>query len=81
VSIDLSPENERFVQDAVAQGTYHSRDEAINLAVAFLRRRDQLLREVNAGIEQVERGEVRPLDIDQIKAEIQQRLLEEGSRR
>jgi len=74
VSSHLSPENEQFLERAVSVGMYHDRDEAIDRAVELLRRREQLIRDVNQGIEQLEHGERIPLDIEQIKATVRERF-------
>jgi len=74
MSSQLSPENERFLEHAVSVGMYHDRDEALDRAVEVLRRREQLIRDVNRGIEQLERGEGVPLDIEKIQAAVESRL-------
>ena len=75
----MSPENEQFLDRAVATGMYRDRTQAINAAVELLRRREQILqnreqliRDVNIGIEQLERGEGAPLDIEGIKAKVRE---------
>ncbi len=70
MSSSLSPENERFLDHAVSTGMYHDRGEALDRAVELLRRREQLIRDVNSGIEQLQRGEGVPLDIEQIKTAV-----------
>lgn len=50
------------------------RIEALDRAVELLRRREQLIRDVNKGIEQLERGEGIPLDIEEIKAFVRDKL-------
>ena len=74
MTTNLSPENEQFLEQAVAVGMYHDRDEALDRAVELLRRREQLIGDVNKGIEQLERGEGVPLDIEQIKSAVRGRL-------
>jgi Arc/MetJ-type ribon-helix-helix transcriptional regulator len=74
MSTSLSPENEQFLIQAVAAGTFHDRGEALDRAVELLRQQEQLIRDVNAGIEQAERGETAPLDIDAIKVEVRARF-------
>jgi hypothetical protein len=44
--------------------------EVLDLAVGLLKQREELLRDVNQGIEQLERGEGGPLDMEEIKAAI-----------
>ena len=51
-----------------------SRGEAVDKAVELLRRREQLIRDVDEGIEQLERGEGVPLDIEAVKAEVRRRF-------
>jgi Arc/MetJ-type ribon-helix-helix transcriptional regulator len=76
VSSSLSPENEQFLERAISVGMYHDRDEAIDRAVELLRRREQLIRDVNKGVEQLERGEGVPLDIERVKTAVRERLEE-----
>ncbi|NUQ64740.1 MAG: type II toxin-antitoxin system ParD family antitoxin [Pirellulales bacterium] len=77
MSTDLTPENEQFVQETIARGIFRSREEALNTAVVLLREREDVIRAVNAGIEQVERGEVRPFDREKLRAEIRQLVADE----
>jgi antitoxin ParD1/3/4 len=74
MSTQLSPENEQYVQNAVATGLYHDRGEALDKAVELLKRCEALIRDVNVGIEQLERGEGIPFDIEEIEAELDRRL-------
>ncbi len=74
MSSNLSPENEQFLERAVSVGMYHDRSEALDRAVELLRHREQLIRDVNEGIEQLERGKGMPLDIAKIKATVRARL-------
>jgi Arc/MetJ-type ribon-helix-helix transcriptional regulator len=74
MSSHLSPENEQFLEHAVSVGTYHDRGEALDRAVELLRRRDELIRDVNEGIEQLERGKSVPLDVAEIRAAVRGQL-------
>jgi Arc/MetJ-type ribon-helix-helix transcriptional regulator len=74
MSSNLSPENEQFIENAVSVGMYHDRAEALDRAVELLRRREQLVCDVNEGIEQLERGEGVALDIAAIKTAVRNRL-------
>jgi len=74
MSTSLSPENEQFIDRVVSLGIYHDRGEALDRAVELLRHREQLIRDVNEGIEQLERGQGVPLDIEAIKATVHTRL-------
>ena len=68
MSIKLSLDNERFLDFAVSTGIYRDRSAALDAAVELLRHRFKLIRDVNKGIDQLDRGEGRPLDIDSVKA-------------
>jgi Arc/MetJ-type ribon-helix-helix transcriptional regulator len=70
MSSQLSPENENYLQYAVTSGLFHDRGEALDKAVELLKNREQLIRDVNRGIEQLERGEGIPFDLEAIKTEV-----------
>lgn len=70
----LSPENEQFLDHAVAAGVYQDRDEALDEAVGLLRRRERLVEDVNRGIEQIARGETLPFDLSELKAALRRHL-------
>jgi Arc/MetJ-type ribon-helix-helix transcriptional regulator len=74
MATDLSPENEQYIQNAIGTGLYHDRGEALNRAVELLKKREQLIRDVNLGIEQLQRGEGKIWDMEEINAKIQARL-------
>jgi Arc/MetJ-type ribon-helix-helix transcriptional regulator len=76
MSTGISPENEQYIDNAVATGLFHDRGQAINTAIELLKRREQLIRDVNSGIDQLEKGLGRPFDIDVIMAQIDERLSE-----
>ena len=52
---------------------YHDRGEALDKAVELLRR-EQLIRDVNEGVEQLERGQGVLLNIEELKATVRARL-------
>jgi Arc/MetJ-type ribon-helix-helix transcriptional regulator len=78
MSTDISPQNEQYIQEAIARGSFQSRGEALDSAIELLRRRESIIREVKVGIEELERGEGRPLNLDEIKASIRERLAKES---
>ncbi len=78
MSTDLSPSNEQYIEDAVARGVFESREQALDAAVELLKRREETIRQVNQGIEELERGEGRPLNLEDVKADIRRRLAEES---
>ncbi len=57
MSIDLSPQNELFLEHAVARGVFHNRVEALDEAVDLLRRRQELLDHIDEGTRQLRGGE------------------------
>ncbi len=74
MATNLSPENEHYIQQAVEAGLYHDRGEALDRAVELLKRREQLIRDVNLGIEQLERGEGKEWNMEEINAKVRARL-------
>jgi antitoxin ParD1/3/4 len=84
MDVRLTPELERLIHDKVATGLYASQDEVIREALRLLRDRDELRllaiddlrREVQKGLDQLDRGESVLLDPERIKAEGRRRLAE-----
>lgn len=76
MNVSLTPELETLVQEKVASGMYHSASEVIREALRLLNehdrlyelRRAELVAELQLGIDQLDRGEVVPLDIAATKA-------------
>jgi len=77
MSIDISPENEQFIQHVIETGVFHNRGQVINEAFDLLKKREQLRRDVDLGIEQIQRGDYAPLDMEAVKAKLARRLDEE----
>ena len=57
MSTDLSPQNEQFLSHVVARGVFRDRAEAMDQAVGLLRRRQELLDHIDAGVRQLRDGE------------------------
>lgn len=84
MDVTLTPELERLIHDKVATGLYASQDEVIREALRLLKDRDELRllavedlrREVQKGLDQLDRGESVFLDPERIKAEGRRRLAE-----
>jgi antitoxin ParD1/3/4 len=82
MDVTLTPEFERLIHDKVASGLYTSEDEVIREALRLLKDRDELRllavedlrREVQKGLDQLDRGESVLLDPEHIKAEGRRRL-------
>lgn len=82
MDVTLTPELERLIHDKVASGLYTSEDEVIREALRLLKDRDELRllavedlrREVQKGLDQLDRGESVLLDPERIKTEGRRRL-------
>lgn len=48
---DISPDNERFIQHELDSGRYENRAELLDEAVRLLKRRRELQRDIQAGID------------------------------
>ena len=82
MSVSLTPDLEQVVRRKVESGLYLSTDDVLREALRLLDDRDrlramkleELRKEIAVGIEQVERGEVAPLDMDAIRSKVTDRL-------
>lgn len=70
----LPPDLEAYVEQQLASGQFGSRDELTIEAVRLLRevheRRRQLKSDIQAAIDEADRGLSRPFDLEAIKAEL-----------
>jgi putative addiction module CopG family antidote len=57
IQVPIPAELEIFVQGVVENGSYHNPAEVVGEALRLLARREQLLHDVKAGVEQLDRGE------------------------
>ena len=57
IQVPIPVELEPFVQGAVDDGSYRNPAEVVGEALRLLARRAQVLRDVKAGVEQLDRGE------------------------
>jgi antitoxin ParD1/3/4 len=62
MSIELSPENSRYISDLVSRGAFANEAQALDEAVLLLKRRESLRADVQLGIDQADRGELIPAD-------------------
>jgi Arc/MetJ-type ribon-helix-helix transcriptional regulator len=62
MAVQLSPENEAFIQEGLAAGVFVSRDEAIDAGVALLRERSRILEQIDEGTRQLAEGDYIELD-------------------
>jgi antitoxin ParD1/3/4 len=81
-NVSLPPDLVEFVRTKMSTGDYSSENEVVCEALAFLRERDvaravrlkNLRREIQLGLDALDRGESKPFDADEIKAEVRRRL-------
>ena len=89
MNVSLTPELEDFINGKVRTGMYHSASEVVREGLRMLKeqdeirqlRLDQLRREVDIGLDQLERGEYTEYDatnihtlVEEVKAEGQKRI-------
>lgn len=82
MSITLTPELERIVQESVASGRYGSPMEFVNEAIHLIVERDRFMeiqreslrRDIKEGLDQIERGEVELYDPDQMMERVERHL-------
>lgn len=81
MSIDLSPQNEQFIEQVVARGAFHDRTQALDQAVELLRRRQELLDHIDEGTRQLRSGEgIEIRDEEELRAFLD-RIQAEGMQR
>lgn len=76
MSSGLSPENEQFLSELIADHVYADRATALDAAVALLRKRRELWRDLNAGIEQISADTCHhyaPDEVDRFLADVKER--------
>ncbi|MEX2026637.1 MAG: hypothetical protein WEH44_05040 [Pirellulaceae bacterium] len=59
---DVFPAHEAFINDALARGLYKDRKELLQSAIELLRRKQEILDEVRAGVAELESGDCLELD-------------------
>ncbi len=89
MNVSLTPELEKLVQEKVKSGRYLSASEVVREALRLLQEQDQLrelrleeLRKfVAVGVEQADRGQLAPLDVDATLGRVRSRKgkVREGS--
>ena len=80
MTISLSPELQKYVDEKLASGKYASPDEVVSQALIVMRNvenaspsaQDDLRRELHAALRDVEEGRVSEWDPEEIKREIRQ---------
>ncbi len=80
MNVSLTPELEQYVNGKVHCGMYHSASEVVREGLRLLKQRDELhqrklealRREIRIGIDQADRGQVKPLT-DELARDIKDR--------
>lgn len=83
MAASISADNERFLEQAVADGRFADRVEALDEAVRLLRRREELFRAVEAGVDQLDNGrctEYDEVDLDRLLADIKAKAARSSQR-
>jgi antitoxin ParD1/3/4 len=62
MNITLPADLENFVQSLVVSGSYSDPDAVVGKAIAMLKRHEELRREIQIGIDQLDRGECTEYD-------------------
>lgn len=86
-NFSLPPDLEEFVSGQLASGAFATQGEIVREALMLLRDRQRLRelrlldlrKEIQLGLEQSERGETSPWDVEEIKTEVRRRLGSQSS--
>ena len=81
MNVSLTPKLEAMIRKKVRSGLYHSASEVVREGLRLLDERDrlrrvqldELRRQMELGLAQADRGEVSPLDAEELKAEARRR--------
>ena len=65
--IELTPQQQQFVDALVALGTFKEPAEVVGVALSLLQQRQREYDQLTTAIGQFERGEYAPLDIEDVK--------------
>lgn len=82
MNVHLGETLDKFVAKLIDKGLYQSQSEVIREGLRLLKEREdlrelrleELRREIQIGIDQADRGELTPFDVEDIKAEGRRRL-------
>jgi putative addiction module CopG family antidote len=66
--LELTPQQLQFIDAQVASGMFREPTEVVGAALALLNERQREYAQLGSAIEQVERGEYSPIDIEDIKS-------------
>lgn len=81
MELPLHPEDRRYIESQIAQGNFRSVEDLLANAISALRglefspeHEEYLRREVQKGIDEADRGDVEPWNVDAFKRKLDQRL-------
>ena len=82
MNVSLSPQLEKLIEEKVASGMYNSASEVIREGLRLLQEREQLReirleelrKQVQIGLDELDNGQSAPLDIENIKRRGRKRL-------
>ena len=75
---NISLENEKYIESAVASGLYQDLAKPLNAAIELLKQRIAYSGTINSGIDQLDNSLGRPFDIDVIMGRIDEQLRSTG---
>jgi antitoxin ParD1/3/4 len=89
MNVSLTPKLERWISSKVKEGKYQTASEVVREAVRQFADREErrklalerLRREIDIGLQQIERGEATPLTLEEVKVEGRRRLASRGLKR
>jgi len=67
MNVDISRENEQFIQQAIDSGAYGDRAEVFDEAIRLLKTRVNLLEHIDTGTRQLESGQYTDYDEESLK--------------
>ncbi|MDP6353478.1 MAG: type II toxin-antitoxin system ParD family antitoxin [Planctomycetota bacterium] len=79
MNVTINQELEQYVQDKIGSGKYQTPSDVIHDALRLFQKHDQLRQDIAVGVEQADRGESKPLDVDAIKARGRELLAQRNS--
>jgi putative addiction module CopG family antidote len=74
---------QQFVEHEIASGRFRDASQVVSEALRLLewkRRHDALRDEIRIGMEEAQRGEIAPLDLDEIRADVRRRTASRDDR-
>ena len=80
MSVEITPELEGLVQSIFQTGNYPDENAVLGEALRLLEKREKLRREVNAGVEQLDRGEYTEYGEDAMPQFLEDIKMEQGNR-